>query len=172
MNIVLAAEAFAKEAHKGQTYGDLPFIVHPRAVFHMLLSKEVINEDMLAAAWLHDVVEDTAHDNVEICVKFGPEVANLVHLLTDKEGRNRLARQKKTYMDIAKNPQARLIKLADRCCNVLASLHSDYNLFGMYKAEHELFKNLVYDEKECSFNRRSQELQTLLDTLIYRGRFT
>jgi GTP pyrophosphokinase len=168
--IVVLAEVFAKDAHKGQTYGDLPFIVHPRSVVHTLLLLKVTHSDILAAAWLHDVVEDTVYTHEDISCEFGERIGKLVYLLTDKEGKNRAERQKNTYKLIAGSWQARHIKLADRLCNILASIHSHDDKFGMYKAEHDLFKSFLY--KEVAFSTHaSNYMQEAIDTLIYRGKF-
>lgn len=80
------ARRYATQVHaeSGQRrkYTDEPYIVHPTAVVELVRS---VTDDpvMLAAAWLHDTVEDTATTLNDIENHFGPEVARLVEMLTD-----------------------------------------------------------------------------------------
>jgi (p)ppGpp synthase/HD superfamily hydrolase len=83
-------EAFelAVKAHKNQIrqQSGLPFIVHPLAVMGILRSFDVKDEDILIAAVLHDVVEDSPIRLDEIEKKFGKRVAKLVDEVSKKEG--------------------------------------------------------------------------------------
>ncbi len=56
---IASAEEWATELHEGQfrKYTSEPYIVHPRAVAR-LVADHGGSPDMVAAAWLHDVVED------------------------------------------------------------------------------------------------------------------
>lgn len=76
------------------------------------------SDDMIAAAWLHDVIEDTATDLEEILKFFGDNVCGLVDELTDKNpprpGVNRRTRKQRELERLATASQnAQLIKLAD-----------------------------------------------------------
>ena len=75
---------FATEAHGDQArkYCGSPYITHPIAVAKIVESVEH-TEEMVVAAILHDVVEDTPVTIDEIETEFGPVVAELVHFLTD-----------------------------------------------------------------------------------------
>lgn len=55
------AASIATKAHKGQTRWDktIPYITHPQAVARALIQTGYRDEDYVAAAWLHDVIEDT-----------------------------------------------------------------------------------------------------------------
>jgi len=75
----MATRAHAHQVRQGS---ELPYIVHPARVVTTLRDVGVTDADILAAAWLHDVVEDTRqtlHD-VRVCV--GDRAARLVGLLT------------------------------------------------------------------------------------------
>ena len=76
---IQAAVAFATEAHSGQTRKgtSIPYIVHPLEVLD-IVSSLTEDEDVLCAAVLHDVVEDTPHTAQEILENFGERVAALV----------------------------------------------------------------------------------------------
>jgi len=118
-NQVGLAETIAHTFHKGQKrkMGDdkgKPYVVHPERV-----AAKFGNEILRAAAWMHDVVEDT-HLTVMDLINMGVslEVANLVRLVTHEKG-------EEYYQYIARvkqNRDATLIKLADIDDN-LQSLH-------------------------------------------------
>lgn len=80
MNLKEKAKKFAINAHKGQIRKgepDKPMIIHPLSV-GMLLEEYGYDELVVAAGYLHDVVEDTKYTIAEIEHEFGSEVANLV----------------------------------------------------------------------------------------------
>lgn len=79
------ARRFAEIAHEGQKrrYTGEPYITHPAAVVE-ILGNAGASDIILAAAWLHDVVEDCNVTHDEILENFGPIVARLVFELTDQ----------------------------------------------------------------------------------------
>ncbi|HLH81569.1 MAG TPA: bifunctional (p)ppGpp synthetase/guanosine-3',5'-bis(diphosphate) 3'-pyrophosphohydrolase [Chthonomonas sp.] len=81
-DLVRRAYAFAAEKHCGQTRSDgSPYITHPLAVTAILAELEM-DETTLAAALLHDVIEDCGVPLEEIQSRFGPAVAQLVDGVT------------------------------------------------------------------------------------------
>ena len=74
--IVQRAFEFATRAHEGQVrkYTGVPYIVHPSEVMGIVSTVEH-DDAMLAAALLHDVVEDTDHTVDDIRAEFGDDVA-------------------------------------------------------------------------------------------------
>lgn len=79
------AEYFAAQAHKGQVrkYTGEPYIAHPgRVIGNLIALTAMPTVEMRAAAWLHDVVEDTPVTLEEIGQRFGPVVRFLVDDLT------------------------------------------------------------------------------------------
>jgi len=113
------ARGFAVTAHGAQTYGDLPYETHLAAVVGVL-SDWTDDEDLIAAAWLHDTLEDTAVRRSELGDRFGERVANLVWAVTS-EGRSRADKMAAIYNKISAEPGAALVKLADRVANVEAA---------------------------------------------------
>ncbi len=80
MNLKERAKIFAINAHMGQirkNEPDKPMIMHPISV-GMLLEEYGYDESVIAAGYLHDVVEDTKYTIEDIENEFGDEVANLV----------------------------------------------------------------------------------------------
>jgi guanosine-3',5'-bis(diphosphate) 3'-pyrophosphohydrolase len=121
--MLLTASAFAADKHRGQRRKGadaLPYINHPIAVANVLASEAGITDPVtLAAALLHDTVEDTATTFAELIETFGPEVAGVVAEVTDdkalpKEARKRL--QVEHAATVSK--RAQLVKLADKICNL------------------------------------------------------
>src|SRR5215213_10166794 len=82
--LVARAKAMATRAHAGQRrkYTGEPYIVHPEAVAR-LVADAGLPAAAIAAAWLHDVVEDCNVTADEIAEQISPEVARLVVELTD-----------------------------------------------------------------------------------------
>ena len=95
--IINKAKMLAGKAHEGQTrkYTGLPYIVHPIEVATIVQTVEH-TDDMIAAALLHDVVEDCDYTVADIAKEVSPAVAKLVDGLTDvskPEDGNRKARK-------------------------------------------------------------------------------
>jgi len=82
----LAREAFAwaAELHRGQRRGSdaAMFVLHPLEVA-MLLHNRGFDDEVVAAALLHDTVEDTEVTTAEVEARFGPRVAGFVAALSD-----------------------------------------------------------------------------------------
>ena len=81
MNIVAKASEFAAAKHEKQRrkYTDQPYFNHLAAVVRVLESNGVTDPTALAAAYLHDTVEDTDATMQEIVAGFGADVAELVY---------------------------------------------------------------------------------------------
>ena len=119
----LAALPFMRERHEriGQKREgtDVPYYVHPLTLACHALAMNIVEDDVLAAALLHDVVEDT--DTAPEELPAGERVREAVRLVShntyggeeDKEQNKPLY-----YGNIAKNPLAALVKCMDRCNNL------------------------------------------------------
>ena len=79
-----AAIAFAREQHRGQRRDSdgAAFLMHPLEVAS-LLERSQYPDHVVAAAVLHDVLEDTGAQRADLEARFGPEVAELVTLVSD-----------------------------------------------------------------------------------------
>lgn len=116
------ADAYAEKAHTGQTRANgEPYIIHPRQVA-ALVATVPHTAEMLAAALLHDVVEDTQATIEDIEREFGPTVAVLVGQVTITSHLSDGNRQTRKALDRARlataSPEAKTIKLADIISNV------------------------------------------------------
>ncbi len=116
----LKAVDFAVKAHTGQNRkcSNVPYIYHPLNLACHALSMDIIDDAVIAACLLHDVVEDCEIGLDELPV--GDEAKELVRLLTkeDTKGKNRDEVMIAYYNQIATNPKAALIKCMDRCNNL------------------------------------------------------
>lgn len=83
-SILTKAFHFAYKAHKGQTRksSTVPYIVHPMEV-GLILMKHTMPDYLVAAGFLHDVVEDTKFGLKDIRKKFGPKITDLVDAVTE-----------------------------------------------------------------------------------------
>lgn len=115
MNIIKKALEFAKEKHKGQLddnesdYFDCHLNPVAAAVSILIQDHEVI-----AAAYLHDVLEDTDTTYEELKEQFGSRVANLVNEVTDEGEKDSYGK----YFPRLKSKEAIVIKLCDRASNI------------------------------------------------------
>lgn len=140
--LVMSAYRFARDAHASigqhRKYTHEPYIVHPIAVAELVRSVPHTDE-MLAAALLHDVVEDTPVGLGEIDQTFGAEVADLVDWLTDvsrPEDGNRAKRKHLDLLHTAKAPPAaKTIKLADLIDNARTISVHDRGFWGRFRRE-------------------------------------
>lgn len=141
-----AAQAFALERHGAQDHGCLKIGDHLADVAantrkHYDPRVNILDpENVIAAAWLHDILEDTPTNLEELEDMFGYQTANIVNLLTDKSGRNRLERHLRTYHAIRTDPDATLVKLCDRRHNQDRSLKHGEHWMVMYEREYNYFK--------------------------------
>lgn len=114
--LVDAAQRYATEAHAGQVRegSGLPYICHPARVVTILCDVRIQDEDVLAAAWLHDVVEDTGQSLTDVRERFGVRVGELVALLTKSPGYTPAS----YYGAIRRDADAIAVKTADRIDNL------------------------------------------------------
>jgi (p)ppGpp synthase/HD superfamily hydrolase len=119
----LAATAlrFARRAHLGQHRKQTheQFVEHPITVA-ALISEAGFNGSILAAAYLHDVVEKSEVESAEIRERFGPDVAEVVDALTDDDSLEDYAERKRALRRqvLESSRDSVLIYAADRVANM------------------------------------------------------
>ena len=116
----LKAVDYAVEAHEGQKRkrSVVPYIYHPLNLACHALSMDLVEDEIIAACMLHDVVEDCGRKLEDL--PGNDEIRELVRLLTHEQttDENRDEILTKYYAAIAENPKAALIKCIDRCNNL------------------------------------------------------
>ena len=146
MDVVQKAQVFAIAAHSAvkqvRKYTGEPYFVHPAEVARIVAGVPGSTPDMVAAAWLHDVVEDTGCTFTDIHMAFGIDIATLVQWLTDvskPEDGNRAHRKALDRMHTAAAPaEAQTIKLADLISNSKSIMEHDPAFAKTYLEEKRL----------------------------------
>jgi guanosine-3',5'-bis(diphosphate) 3'-pyrophosphohydrolase len=111
---------FARWAHHGPRRKDGAGISHPLAVAELLHAEEW-PEDVVAAAFLHDVIEDTSTELDEIRDRFGPHVCELVREMTENQSIEDYRRRKAEHRSrVARNRDVAAIYAADKLANARA----------------------------------------------------
>ena len=123
VRLVTIAADFAARRHSGQTRkgaSRAPYLDHLAEVAALLAATPAADDpNLIAAAWLHDAVEDGHASAAEIEDRFGPDIRSLVHELTDDLSLDKEERKRRQVAEIAsKSRRARLLKLADKVSNV------------------------------------------------------
>jgi (p)ppGpp synthase/HD superfamily hydrolase len=126
INLVPRASQYARKAHEGMGFisvggHDRPQTEHLQEVADLVWTSGGSDIE-IAAAWLHDSVEDTVVTMDDIMNEFGDEVAALVHELTDPDELKHLPtterKQKQAERISNESEGTRRIKLADQTSNV------------------------------------------------------
>lgn len=128
-DVVIRAIEFAAQRHSGQTRKGnkkSPYINHPIKVVSLLLHFNENDADLLSAAALHDVIEDTARGDREIQQleqiierRFGKKVLDIIREVTDDKQLAFKERKQKQIQDTPRlSDDAKKIKIADKICNI------------------------------------------------------
>jgi guanosine-3',5'-bis(diphosphate) 3'-pyrophosphohydrolase len=136
LGLVITAAKFAAWKHRDQRRKDAdasPYINHPIGLAEILWTEGGVTDTaVLAAALLHDTIEDTETTPEEIRGQFGEAVAGMVEEVTDVKWLTKRSRKKIQVARAARSSNgAKLIKLADKISNVrdiLANPPADWTL--------------------------------------------
>lgn len=147
------ARVFATAAHAavGQVrkYTGEPYIEHPREVAGLVAMATGDDPELVAAAWLHDVVEDTQVSLADVEREFGATVRHLVAGLTDvsrPEDGNRTARKGiDREHTAAQSPGCKTVKLADLISNTRSIVQHDPEFARVYVREKLLLLEVLGD---------------------------
>lgn len=141
----MTAREFAIKAHGAQRYGEFPYEKHLAMVHDTLITFGMETDALLAAAWLHDAIEDADVSGWQIMRDFGAEVAFLVQAVTNEQGKNRAERAALTYPNIREyGRDAVILKLADRIANTEHSIASQTRHLEMYRREFHAFEAALF----------------------------
>ncbi|MBR6964114.1 MAG: bifunctional (p)ppGpp synthetase/guanosine-3',5'-bis(diphosphate) 3'-pyrophosphohydrolase [Prevotella sp.] len=165
--ILFAVKAHADTERKGKGF---PYIVHPLEAM-AIVATMTSNQELLAAAVLHDTIEDTDTTMEQLCAEFGPRVAKLVETETDQhfsadkaltwhqrkqESLNRLASASRDAMIVA---------LGDKLSN-MRGIAQDYAVLG-----DELWQRFNVKTKAdhaWRFRQLAEVLKPLGETFAYQ----
>ena len=123
IGIFVRAVAFAAEKHRRQRRKDAeasPYINHPIALASVLAIEGSISDpSVLCAAVLHDTIEDTQTTGEELATIFGSKVAEVVLEVTDDKSLEKHVRKQRQIEHASHmSTEAKLVKLADKICNL------------------------------------------------------
>ncbi len=121
--LILDAASFAAARHSQQRRKDAdasPYINHPLALADILAREGGVEDaTVIAAALLHDTVEDTETSIEEIEERFGEPVASIVAEVTDDKSLPKAERKRlQVVKSVTKSHGAKLVKLADKTANL------------------------------------------------------
>ena len=166
---------FAIKAHEGikRKKSDIPYIYHPLNMVCHLLALNIIDDNLIAATLLHDVIEDCDVRYEDLPVN--EYIKDLVKLLTHEKVTD--DKRKKVlndyYKKIKKNPDACLIKCIDRCNNLTTMSWglSRARIFRMIEETEEYILPLLTTLKDTvKYNNAywllSYQMESMLD--IYK----
>lgn len=157
MNIKEKAKQFAIKAHMGQVRKnepDKPMIIHPLSV-GKLLEDYGYDDEVIAAGYLHDVVEDTKYTNEDIEKEFGQNIANLVKGASEPDKKLSWEERKKHTIEETKtlSLKNKLVICADKINNL----------------EDLMIKFQKTGERDFSLFKKGEELQKWYYTNIYKS---
>lgn len=125
------AAAFAEKAHRGvfRKGTKIPYITHPMETA-VIVSAFTDDPEVIAAALLHDVVEDAGITGEEIYAAFGPRVMELVMLESEDKSRTWYERKSSTvrHLHMAAR-EVKIIALGDKLSNMRCTAR-DYLILG------------------------------------------
>jgi GTP diphosphokinase / guanosine-3',5'-bis(diphosphate) 3'-diphosphatase len=183
---IVAAFELGAQAHSTQTRkSGEPYITHPVAVA-TVLAELGLDDITLAAAILHDSVEDTGVTLDDLVDQFGPEVAQIVDGVTklerlqfDSKEAQQAATMRKMLVAMAKDLRVLLIKLADRLHNMrtIDAVTEDWKRRRTAQETLDIYSPLAHrlgiggmkhELEDLSFRalepRKYQEIKSMVDT--------
>ena len=183
MRIINQASAFAIAAHSAigqrRKYTEEPYWHHCREVARLIWrnsrpstnnDEDVILDKIVAAAWLHDTVEDTKVTLADIGFVFGSEVQSLVEMVTDiskPEDGNRETRKRLDREHLAEaSPHGKTIKLADLIDNTKSIATYDPDFAVQYLKEKELLLPLLREGDENLYRMAEESLRWGQEQLV------
>jgi guanosine-3',5'-bis(diphosphate) 3'-pyrophosphohydrolase len=123
LGLFVKAVAFATEKHRNQRRKDAdasPYINHPIALANVLANEGGVSDaTVLCAAVLHDTIEDTETTENELTTTFGSRVSSVVLEVTDDKSLEKHVRKQRQIEHAPHiSTEAKLVKLADKICNL------------------------------------------------------
>jgi (p)ppGpp synthase/HD superfamily hydrolase len=168
--LISRAKRFATQAHRRidhrRKYSSQPYEVHLKSVAQ-LVAAVTDDPETIAAAWLHDTVEDTEVTLDEIRQRFGPGVADLVADLTDVSrpgDGNRAARKAIDRAHTARaSSRAKTVKLADLLDNCRDIRRADPRFARVFAAEAQALLEVLREGDARLHRKLEQELDECLE---------
>lgn len=168
MEIIKNAELFAKKKHYGMMRkdGTTSYSKHLEDVVNRLKSLGVIDQELLCAGWLHDIIEDTDTSFDDLYDQFGSRVAVLVSTLSKDMSLPRKKREQRYVKQLKEASfDAKIIKLCDISANL--STMKNYNASKSKKLRlvRQIRHYLVVTKNDLIENTDYPKIITLLESI-------
>jgi len=170
LGLLIKALEFAADKHRKQRRKDAdgsPYINHPISLADVLVNEgNVTDVTVLCAAVLHDTIEDTNTTREELASLFGDSVASIVIEVTDDKSLDKQVR-KQLQIEHASNisKEAKLVKLADKICNLRDILTSPPAGWSLERKQ-DYFEWV--GKVAVGLRGTNLQLETMLDELLLR----
>src|SRR5574344_1374803 len=160
MTIEEQAKTFAIKAHLDQvrkSEPDKPMIIHPISVAN-IIAYYGFDSNVVAAGYLHDVVEDTKYNQDDILDNFGDDIASLVETATEPDKTLPWEERKQHTIDVIKNADMRhkAIVCADKINNL-----EDMRILFNKKGKHD------FSAFKRGFDKKKWYYENIYESLIY-----
>lgn len=131
MELITRATIFAAKAHDGarRKGSGMPYILHPMEAA-CIVSAMTKRSDLIAAALLHDVLEDTPVTYEELKEEFGEKIADIVRMETEDKSKSWHERKERTINQLPlRDDGVKMVTLGDKLSNMRAT-YFDYKIIG------------------------------------------
>ncbi|MEG8222282.1 HD domain-containing protein [Sphingomonas sp. HH69] len=173
-NLVEKALAFATEAHGSigqlRKYSGEAYINHPIEVMRIVKTAARYTDVMLAAALLHDTIEDTPVTNDDVEREFGTDVATMVMELTDQchQGNRAMRKAAEAARLGMISPNAQTVKLADFISNSASIVEHDPGFAMKYLREKMQVLEVMTDGDAGLYARAVAQVEAARETIGFR----
>ena len=150
MELLEKAQRWAAKGHLGvyRKFGNIPYIVHPEAVVE-IVSQVTDDNDVLAAAWLHDIVEDTPVTIDDVKIAFNDRIAQFVWEVSKISDGCVCDRNTRVMMNCIHygngSKEAKTIKIADAIHNLPTMIRDNKRFAPRYVAEKKVLLQYIKD---------------------------
>ncbi|GMO51883.1 MAG: HD domain-containing protein [Treponemataceae bacterium] len=170
--IIFAAQKHAKQVRKGT---DILYITHPMEVMQILTAAQCA-EDVIIAGILHDTLEDTETDAVDILNLFGHKVLGIVRAESEDKSKTWKERKQAAINRLADDSfEAKLVCCADKLSNI-RSMYADkqtageslWNRFNAGKSEIKWYYQSIAEKLEMALSEYDmyKEFAELIDLVF------
>lgn len=150
MELLEKAQRWSARGHFGvnRKFGTIPYIVHPEAVAE-IISQVTDDTDVIAAAWLHDIVEDTDTTIDDIRSAFNDNIAQLVWEVSKITDNCSCSRDFRVMMNCVHygngSRWAKAIKIADAIHNLPLMIRDNPTFAARYVTEKKILLEFIKD---------------------------
>lgn len=170
------AQMYARGCHDAhqhkRKYSGAPYWVHPEEVAALILrNAEFYTHEMIAAAYMHDLVEDASITWDQLNTQFGCTVADLVDEVSDKFSDhsygNRATRKALELQRIATiSPEAQTIKLADLISNTKDITKHDKEFAKVYLMEKKALMQVLTKGDKNLYRMATEQLEECINEIF------